>query len=222
MNTNVATDVAVSVRGERLTHRYGRRATGIIALEFAFDGPGAVAVTGPNGSGKSTLLRILAGLLRPSEGASSIVVAGQALLPDHRRRAIGLATPELSFYEEFSATENLVFAGETHGLADPARAAALALDLVGLSPRASDKVAAYSSGMKQRLRLAFALVHEPPVLMLDEPGSHLDEAGRTAVRTVIARQAERGLVFIATNDPQEIQLAERRLELHGRGLGDPS
>ena len=220
MTTSVAT--SVSVNGSALTHRYGRRATGIIALEFSFDGPGAIAVTGPNGSGKSTLLRIMAGLLRPTEGSTGVVVSGRALAPDQRRRAIGLATPELSFYEEFTATENLCFAGETHGLPDPVRAAGQALDLVGLSPRAGDKVASYSSGMKQRLRLAFALVHEPPLLMLDEPGSHLDDAGRAAVRAVIARQAERGLVLIATNDPQEIQLAERALALHGRGLGDPS
>lgn len=213
---------AVSVRGERLSHRFGRRATGIAELQFAFDGPGAVAVTGPNGSGKSTLLRILAGLLRPSEGTTAITVAGRDMAPDRRRTVIGLATPELAFYEEFTATENLVFAAETHGLAEPKRSAGQALDLVGLSPRANDKVAVYSSGMKQRLRLAFALLNEPPVLMLDEPGSHLDDAGREAVRAVVARQATRGLVFIATNDPQEIQLAERFLELHGRGLGDPT
>ncbi|MEQ1834591.1 MAG: ABC transporter ATP-binding protein [Candidatus Eisenbacteria bacterium] len=220
MSTSVAT--AITVSGTKLTHRYGRRATGIVGLEFAFDGPGAIAVTGPNGSGKTTLLRILAGLLRPSEDTTGVIANGVALPPGQRRLAIGLATPELAFYEEFTSTENLCFAAETHGLADPAGAAKRALDLVGLTPRANDKVAAYSSGMKQRLRLAFALVHEPPLLMLDEPGSHLDDAGRDAVRAVIARQAERGLVLIATNDPQEIQLAERCLALHGRGLGDPS
>ena len=213
---------AVSVQGHALSHRFGRRQTGIAGLEFTFEGPGAVAVTGPNGSGKSTLLRILAGLLRPSEGRTALHVQGREVPPALRRTALGLATPELAFYEEFSATENLVFAGETHGLASPARAAAEALERVGLAPRAADKVAAYSSGMKQRLRLAFALLHQPPLLMLDEPGSHLDDAGRDAMRAVVAHQAARGLVLIATNDAQEIQLAERRLELHGRGLGDPS
>ena len=213
---------AVEVRAEKLSHRYGRRQTGIASLEFAFAGPGAVAVTGPNGSGKSTLLRILAGLLRPSEGRTLVRVEGRALAPSERRRALGLATPELAFYEEFTAAENLRFAGETHGLADPGRAAREALELVGLSPRADDKVSGYSSGMKQRLRLAFALLHQPSLLLLDEPGSHLDDAGRAAVRAVVARQSERGLVLIATNDAQEIQLAERCLELHGHGLGDPS
>jgi heme exporter protein A len=135
---------------------------------------------------------------------------------------LGLATPELSFYEEFTATENLVFAGETRGLASPARAAAEALERVGLSARADDRVSAYSSGMKQRLRIAFALLHQPPLLLLDEPGSHLDDAGRDVVRAVVAQQASRGLVLLATNDAQEVQLAAARLELRGNGLGDPS
>ena len=212
----------VSIRGEQLSHRFGRRLTGIADLEFAFAGPRAVAVTGPNGSGKSTLLRILAGLLPPSEGRTVLNVGGRDVPPRVRRTVLGLATPELAFYEEFSATENLVFAGATHGVPSPARAAAQALEAVGLGTRAGDRVGGYSSGMKQRLRLAFALVHQPPLLMLDEPGSHLDDAGREVVRAVVARHAERGLVLIATNDAQEITLASSRLELHGRGLGDPS
>jgi heme exporter protein A len=76
--------------------------------------------------------------------------------------------------------------------------------------------------MKQRLRLAFALLHEPPLLLLDEPGSHLDDEGRSAVREVVRAHGERGLVLLATNDPQEVQLAERSLELVARGLGDPA
>lgn len=213
---------AVSISGERLSHRFGARQTGIDGLAFAFDGPGTVAVTGVNGSGKSTLLRILAGLLPPSAGRTSLHVDGREVPWRERRRVLGLATPELAFYEEFTARENLVFAGEARGLASPARAAAEALEQVGLSPRADDRVSAFSSGMKQRLRIAFALLNQPPLLMLDEPGSHLDDAGRDVVRAVVARQASRGLVLLATNDAQEVQLAAARLELRGNGLGDPS
>ena len=213
---------AISVSASGLSHRYGRRATGVERLEFAFDGPGVVAVTGANGSGKSTLLRIIAGLLRATTGDVRLSVGGHDVPRPLRRQRVGLATPELAFYEEFTGVENLVFAAQTHGLGAPHDAALKALAQVGLVSRGADRVAAYSSGMKQRLRLAFALLHEPPLLLLDEPGSHLDDEGRVAVREVVRSQAAHGLVFLATNDPQEVQLAERRLELVARGLGDPA
>ncbi len=207
--------------GEDLSHRYGAR----VALQsVAFDvaAPGVVAVTGPNGSGKSTLLRIVTGLMRPTKGATRLEIDGAAIAPRARRLVCGLATPELSFYEEFSAEENLVFAAETHGIAGAKDAVREALDHVGLTPRAGDRVAAFSSGMKQRLRLAFSILHQPVLLMLDEPGSHLDDAGRAVVESLVRSYSRHGLVLIATNDPQEMTLAERRIELRGRGLGDPS
>ena len=216
------TAVAVAVSASGLTHRYGQRATGVERLEFSFEGPGVVAVTGVNGSGKSTLLRIIAGLLRASTGDVQLRVDGRDVSRAQRRTRVGLATPELAFYEEFTGAENLEFSAETRGLEAPRDAAAKALSRVGLAARGKDRVAAYSSGMKQRLRLAFALLHEPPLLLLDEPGSHLDDEGRAAVREVVRANGERGLGLLATNDPQEVQLAERSLELVARGLGDPA
>ena len=88
--------------------------------------------------------------------------------------------------------------------------------------RADDRVGGFSSGMKQRLRLAFAVLHRPAVLMLDEPGSHLDDTGREVVERLVRNHAVHGLVLIATNDPQEMTLADRRIELRGRRLGDPT
>ncbi|MBI5169865.1 MAG: ABC transporter ATP-binding protein [Candidatus Eisenbacteria bacterium] len=187
-------------------------------MSFDVSAPGVAAVTGENGSGKSTLLRILCGLLRPSRGQCVFEVDGRAVEPRRRRLFTGLATPELSFYEEFSAAENLAFAAETRGLPNPTSAVRLALERVGLTPRADDRVSAFSSGMKQRLRLAFAILHEPPVIMLDEPGSHLDDAGRAVVEHIVQTYGPKSLVLIATNEPREMALAERRIELSGRGL----
>ncbi len=215
-----ATAVTVSASG--LTHRYGRRVTGVDRLEFSFAGPGVVAVTGANGSGKSTLLRILAGLLRPSTGEVQLSVHGHDVPRAQRRTHVGLATPELAFYEEFTGVENLEFSARARGLDAPHDAAVRALSQVGLALRGADRVAEYSSGMKQRLRLAFAVLHAPPLLLLDEPGTHLDDEGRDTVREVVRAQSTRGLVLLATNDPQEVQLAEQRLELSARGLGDPA
>ncbi len=216
-----ATAAGVRLRAEALAHRYGAR-RGLEPLTFEAEGPGVVAVTGENGSGKSTLLRIAAGLLLPSAGTFTLESGGGPLPRAVRHRHAGLATPELSFYEEFSARENLRFAAEARVLPDPAAAAGRALAAVGLETRADDRVAAYSSGMKQRLRLAFAILHDPALVLLDEPGSHLDEAGRDIVRGLTERLGRERLVLLATNDPREMDLAGTRIELRGRGLGDPS
>lgn len=218
---NGAAAPTVRLAATDVKHRFGPRVA-VQAISFELTAPGVVAVTGENGSGKSTLLRILSGLLRPSGGATSFQVAGVEVPGRLRRNHVGLATPELSFYEEFTATENLEFIAETRGLQGRSGAVDEALEAVGLARRAEDRVGAFSSGMKQRLRLAFAILHRPAVLMLDEPGSHLDAAGRAVVERIVLSNAATSLVLIATNDAQEIQLAERRIELRGRGLGDPS
>lgn len=218
---SVATASAPQVVCEGLTHRFGSRVA-LQPLSFEANGPGVVAVTGENGSGKSTLLRIAAGLLRPSGGRFELRSGGIASPAATRFRHVGLASPELGFYEEFTAREILRFAAETRVLSEPAQAASRALDEVGLDSRADDRVSAYSSGMKQRLRLAFSLLHDPPLVLLDEPGSHLDEAGRAIVRQITERIGRDRLVLLATNDSREMDLAGTRIELRGRGLGDPS
>ncbi len=212
---------AVALETRDLTHRYGRR-TALEPLSFVLQAPGVAAVTGPNGSGKSTLLRILAGLLRATRGASTLTVGGRAIAPAERRRWVGFAAPELAFYDELSVAENLTFVAETRGMGAPAAAAAAALARVGLSSRADDRVSALSSGMKQRLRLAFAVLHQPPVLLLDEPGSHMDDEGRAMLAGLVERERRAGLVLIATNEEREWRLAEQRIELRGRGLGHPA
>lgn len=215
-----ATDVrSVVLEAQGVTHRYGRR-IGLPPVDFKVESPGAIAVTGPNGSGKSTLLRTIIGLLRPTAGTLQVLVEGKALDGDSRRSQIGLASPELSFYEEFSAAENLRFVAEVRGLPDPRAAIHDALAEVGLAERAHDMVSGFSSGMKQRLRLAFAVLHRPAMLLLDEPGSHLDDAGREVVRSLVERWRRNALVLVATNDPEEMKLAAGRIELHGRRLGD--
>ncbi|MFI5370731.1 MAG: ATP-binding cassette domain-containing protein [Candidatus Eisenbacteria bacterium] len=219
IGASTASRVTLGARG--LRHRYaGHR--GLDPVEFELAGPGVVAVVGANGSGKSTLLRIVAGLLRPSHGATAFAVDGRDIAPAERRHHVGYAAPELQFYVEFSVSENLHFAAEARGLTRPAQAVDEALARVGLASRAADRVDALSSGMKQRLRLASALLHRPPLLLLDEAGTHLDEEGRQALEGIVAEEARTGLVVLATNEEREWRLAERQVRLSGGGLGHPA
>ena len=215
------TATAVALVARDLAHFYRPR-RGLEPVSFELEAPGAVAVTGPNGAGKSTLLRIVAGLLRPNRGACALRSGGREIARGARRDHVGLASADLSFYEELTVGENLGFAAEARGLADPRGRVREALEQVGLRARADDRADALSSGMRQRLRLAFALLHGPPVLLLDEPRSHLDEEGRALVARLVDEQRARGLVLIATNDEREWKRADRKIELRGRDLGDPA
>ncbi len=215
--------LAVTVTATALAHHYapGR---GLEAVDFALAAPGVTAITGANGSGKSTLLRIVAGLLRANRGMCEVVVDGHPIPPPHRRTVAGFAAPELAFYDELTVEENLNFAAAARGAhaADAAAAIQAALATTGLEARAHDRVAALSSGLRQRLRLGFAILHRPALLLLDEPGSHLDASGREIVERILEHHRHHGLVLLATNDEREWTLADRRIELRCRGLGDPA
>ena len=211
----------IALRVEGVEHRYGRR-IGLRSVTFAAEAPGVVAIRGANGAGKSTLLRIVAGLLRPSQGHTVLSVGDRDVATSRRFRHVGFASPELSFYPEFSVRENLRFAAEARGDARPDDGVRTALEEVGLTPRAADPVGALSSGMLQRLRLAFAMLHDPALVLLDEPANHLDDHGRDAFEAWLSRARRGRLIVIATNDEREWRLADRSIALHGRGLGGPA
>ena len=176
-----------------------------------------VSVTGRNGSGKSTLLKLVAGLLRPSQGEVTLTPGHADAKPldaGDRRRSVGYAAPDLALYDELTGRENLVFFAHVRGrrVTDVERR----LADVGLAGRGNDLVRAYSSGMRQRLRLAFALLADPAVLLLDEPSLALDETGVALVaRTVARHKAAGGVMLLATNDAGEAALGDRALVLGG-------
>ncbi len=172
-----------------------------------------LVVSGPNGSGKSTLLRILAGLQVPAGGTVYYTFGKQQFAPRDARHLVGWVAPDLSLYRELSGIENLRFFAQVRGLPISDTALYELLELVGLGHRGDDQLAAYSSGMTQRLRYAFALLHRPPVLLLDEPTVTLDERGTAFVDRIITAQRRRGLTVIATNDPRELRYADLLLKL---------
>ena len=199
-----APDLHVSGLHKRFS---GRRV--LSGLSFDVASGEVVGVCGPNGSGKSTLLQLLCGLQRPSKGR--IVYRGASEMTALEARPfIGFASPALNLYDDLSAVENLRFFAAWRGV--PCDPAAL-LRRVGLDPARRDPLRAYSSGMRQRVKLAWAIQHNPPILMLDEPGSNLDEPGRAVVASLVEEWRERGWVMIASNDEEELALCTRRVML---------
>ncbi len=205
--------LGVALELENIGKSYGGRRA-LLRISLAAAGGEVVTVTGPNGSGKSTLLKIVAGLLRPSRGEVRLTIDGRALLPPARRRAVGYAAPDLALYPELTGHENLAFFAAVRGRRLGTAESEQRLADVGLGGRGGDPVGAYSSGMRQRLRLAFALLGDPGVLLLDEPSATLDEGGVAVVAGIVAaHKTAGGLTLLATNDPREAGLGERSLVL---------
>jgi ABC-type multidrug transport system ATPase subunit len=198
-----------------------------IGLSKSFSGPplfadvsfilerGVLAVTGRNGAGKTTLLKILAGLAQPTSGRVRIARDGHELSLDERRFEVGWSGPDLFFYPELTAEENLSFFRRAAGFPAAADDLRDRLDAVGLrSP--GPTVEHFSTGMKQRLRIAFARLLDSSVVLLDEPLSGLDAAGRGAVTRFVEAARERGPVVLAATDLAELPPSDRVLELGTR------
>ena len=172
-----------------------------------------VALTGPNGSGKSTLLRLLAGLSRPDGGSIHIggwqVPAELAAL----RAQIGYVGHETLLYDQLSATENLRFCARLYGLAEAEKRIPALLERVGLARRAQDRVRNYSRGMQQRLAIARALLHDPAVLLLDEPFDGLDAAATEALAQLLRSSRERSIIMATHRLGLAEQLADRAVIL---------
>jgi heme exporter protein A len=193
--------------------RFGERRA-VDRVDVALDEGECLAVLGPNGAGKSTLLRMLATLLRPDEG--ELVVCGRRL-PDEAVRAraqIGYLGHDPLVYLDLTARQNLELYADLFGLADPRRRVDDALDRVGLLARSFDLVRTFSRGMAQRLGLARVLLHEPRLLLLDEPYAGLDAAGAHLLDAVLADAArDRGVVIVTHEVERGVALAGRLLVL---------
>ena len=161
-----------------------------------------LGLLGPNGAGKSTALAICTGLIVPDSGSVELGDAGSPRSPA-ARRLIGLAPQQIALYEDLTARENLVFLAKIHGVQDPVRRADELLDMVGLLPRARDRVRTYSGGMQRRLNLAAAIVHDPPVILLDEPTAGVDPQSRSGILELVQRLAAEGRAVIYTTHYME-------------------
>jgi heme exporter protein A len=198
---------------DSLSRSFGTRKV-IGPLTFSLENGRVLGVAGENGSGKTTLLRVLAGLIRPTAGKVAFEENGASLAPRDAAHVLGWCAPDLSLYNELTAEENLTFFGRVRGQSDRRSRARELLAEVGLpEDSCSRALGALSTGQRQRVKLAYATLHEPGVLLLDEPGANLDEAGRAVVRKVVASQRSRGITIIASNDLRDLGLADETLSL---------
>jgi heme exporter protein A len=190
-------EAAQAIELEGLTRRYGERVA-LRDITLSLPIGATLVVFGPNGAGKSTLLRVLSTLLRPHGGTTRVL--GRAL-PDEGwavRGRIGLLGHAPLLYRDLTGRENLAFHARLHGVGLD-RADAL-LEQVGLAARAEDKVHTYSRGMVQRLAVCRAVLHEPELVLLDEPGANLDPAAREIVEPLIGASSGRTRV-VTSHDP---------------------
>jgi heme exporter protein A len=192
------------IRARGLEKRYGRkRALRPVDLDLAVDE--LVVVTGPNGSGKTTLLRLCAGLALPTRGDLEI---------EADRARLGFLGHESLLYRDLTALENLDLYGRLYRVSERRERIGMLLERFGLWDARGDRVGSYSRGMTQRLALCRVLLHDPELVILDEPYSALDEDGAALLDRELAGLREGRALLLSTHDPARVEpLATRRLAL---------
>ena len=184
-------------------------------VSFSISSRQTLLITGRNGSGKSTLVKIISDVLSPTDG-EMVVREGETTLKENRSELLGLVSPYLQLYEEFSAEENLWYTIALRGKKPDVTQIHSLLKKVFLLNRKDDPVRTYSSGMKQRLKYAFALAHSPRILILDEPTSNLDAEGIAMVKEIMNEHCETGILIVATNDLSDVERFDIQVDLNAK------
>jgi ABC-type multidrug transport system ATPase subunit len=192
------------IRARQLEKRYGAKRV-LRGLDLDVERGGFLVVTGANGSGKTTLLRLVAGLAAPTGGVI-VVEAG--------RSELGFLAHEPLVYRELTALENLDLYGRLYRVPERRERIGMLLERFGLWEARNERVAAYSRGMQQRLALCRVFLHEPSLLLLDEPFSGLDDEGAALLERELVERRDAATFVVATHDPDRLgSLASGRLGL---------
>jgi heme exporter protein A len=183
-------------------------------ISFSLSSPASLSITGRNGAGKSTLSKILAGILSSTRGSITYSVHEKQVGIEEFKHHIGFVSPYLNLYDEFTALENLQFLSRIRTTTQQnGRRIEELLMRVGLWNRRDDRVSTFSSGMKQRLKYAFALLHNPAVLILDEPTSNLDAEGIEVIKQIMLEQKKTNILIIATNNKEEANWCDQQIQV---------
>jgi ABC-2 type transport system ATP-binding protein len=189
------------------------------SLDLTVEGPGVFGFLGPNGAGKSTTIRMLTGLSRPTRGRAWIAGKEVNIETGATAALCGYLAEDPQYYPWMTGREFLIFTGQLFGLSGPelGRRADELLELVNLRDAGGRRLGGYSRGMRQRLGIAHALIHQPPVLILDEPVSALDPLGRRDVLDLIARLGEEHTVFMSTHILADVERMCERVAVMNQG-----
>jgi len=219
--------IQAAVETRDLTRRFGAL-TAVDALTLRIEKGEVFGLLGPNGSGKTTTIRMLCGLLEPTAGTATVAGLDVTQEPDRIKERIGYMSQKFGLYEDLTAAENLDFYGGIYGLRNTARRQRIdgVVGFLGLAGRLRQLVGTLSGGWKQRVALACAMLHQPPVLFLDEPTAGVDPAARRGFWNTIKTLAAEGTTVLVTT--HYMDEAERcgRLALMSQGhlitLGTPT
>jgi len=210
----VNTNIAISIKNVKKTLQNLEILKGI---SFDVEMGDIFGYLGPNGAGKTTTIRILLGLFQADSGKLEIL--GQDIKLSQTRSKIGFVLDKDGLYDNMTAEENLEFYARIYGLPENSKRIIELLSMVKLEKRAMDKIGAFSKGMRQRLALARAMVHEPEVLILDEPTAGVDPSGQMEIRQMMIDMARKKskTIFLSSHNLDEVQRICNRIALIDRG-----
>jgi ABC-2 type transport system ATP-binding protein len=201
-------------------YRYFGDTKAVDGISFSVERGEIFSLLGPNGAGKSTIISILACLLQPDRGEALVMGHSVTESPQDVKAAIGVVPQEIALYEDLTARENLIFWGKMYGM----RGSPLKqrvdeiLELVGLTERQKERVGKYSGGMKRRVNIAVALLHKPPLIIMDEPTVGIDPQSRRSILDGIINLNREGIsVLYTTHYMEEAQEISSRIAIMDKG-----
>jgi len=197
---------------DNVTKLFGRRVV-FKDLSFTFGSGSIFGIAGHNGSGKSTLTKIIASIISPTRGKIIHKYDDKVIDPDALLNYMGFLSPYLVLYDEFTAQENVDISFKIRGIEYDRQRVDRLFSELRIDDRRDDLLKTYSSGMKQRMRLIFALLHSPKLILLDEPTSNLDDTGKQTFYELIKNEAKNNLVIIASNEEKDLELCSGILNL---------
>ena len=200
------------LNAEKVTKIFGRRLI-FSEINFEWTKGSIYGLAGSNGSGKSTLAKIITGIISPTKGKMIHQSNGEKVISEKLHNHIGFVSPYLILYDEFTAEENMINFAKIRGINYDSERVKSLMERFNIYDRRNDLLKEYSSGMKQRMRFIFAMLHSPDLLILDEPTSNLDAAGKSTVYDLIREESSNTLTIIASNEESDLSLCSEILQI---------